>query len=96
MSGHNHRRGGGRKDQPFNEGQRTSGYVIFSGHGETPLSGARINAYAVNGDATCGSRGVRRDKAGAKSFIHTRTRRTEDRALKTLAAEVMAEDHHKD
>lgn len=89
MSGHNHRRGGGFKDQKFDHGQRTSGYTTFSGHGETPLSGRKINASSVNGDATDGAKGVRKDRAGAKKFIHSRTRLHEGAALKRIAKDIM-------
>jgi len=91
MSGHNHRNGKG-KDPKFNQGQRSSGYVTFHGRGKTPLSGKAISAGAVNGDATDGAKGVRKSRAGAKKFIHSRTRHHEDAALKKIAAQIMADD----
>ncbi len=89
MSGHNHRRGSGYRDPKFSTGQRTSDYVVFHGHGETPLSGQRISATAHNGDHTDGAKGVRKDKAGAKKFIHSRTRFHEDAALRKIADDLM-------
>ena len=89
MSGHNHRRGSGYRDQKFDTGQRTSRYTTFSGHGETPLSGRRINAYSSNANATDGAKGVRKDKAGAKKFIHSRTRHHEGAALQRIAKDIM-------
>jgi hypothetical protein len=58
------------------------GFVTFHGHGETTLSGRRVNASATL--ASENSRGVRRDRAGAKKFIHSRTRFHEDAALRLL------------
>jgi hypothetical protein len=98
MSGHNHRRGGGYRDPKFNQGQRTSSYQTFGAHADTPLSGQRISACAVNGDATDGSKGVRKSRAGAKKFIHSRTRHHEDAALIKIADDIMVNgpDDHKD
>lgn len=89
MSGHNHRRGGGYRDPKFTTGQRTSRYTTFAATAETPLSGQVIRAHAANNDSTDGSKGVRKGKAGAKKFIHSRTRHHEDAALKKIAADVM-------
>lgn len=89
MSGHNHRRGSGYRDQKFSQGQRTSRYTTFSETAETPLSGKFILAHAANNDKTNGSQGVRRDKAGAKKYIHSRTRHHEDAALIKIADDIM-------
>lgn len=89
MSGHNHRRGSGYRDRKFHVGQRCSGYIVFFGRGETPLSGKKISASSNCGDHTDGAKGVRKDRAGAKKFIHSRTRHHEDAALKRIAKDIM-------
>lgn len=75
----NHRRN--FKDKKFHIGQRKPSYLICA-VGQTCLDGTRVGASATNGDATCGSRGVRRDKAGAKKFVHSRRRRRDRDYLK--------------
>ena len=89
MSGHNHRRGSGYRDPKFNTGQRSSGYTTFHGQGETPLSGRLVEAAANSGDHTDGAKGVRKSRAGAKKFIHSRTRHHEDAALIKIADDIM-------
>lgn len=89
MSGHNHRRGSGYRDQKFNTGQRTSGYTTFYEQGETPLSGQKVSAGANNGNHTDGAKGVRKDRAGAKKFVRSRTRFHEDAALIKIADDIM-------
>ena len=42
----------------------------------------------AHGDRCCGKRGERRDKAGAKKFIHSRHRASTAMALKALEKEV--------
>lgn len=89
MSGHNHRRGSGYRDSKFYIGQRTCRYSTFFGLADTPLSGKAIRASSHNNDHTDGAKGVRKDKAGAKKFIHSRTRHHEDAALKRIAKDIM-------
>lgn len=67
-------------------------YHLFWGRGHTPLSDKDIQASASGGDACCGKRGHRRDRRGAKKFIHSRTRLHERIALAKLAKEIDADD----
>lgn len=69
MSKTNHRRG--FVDTRFNDGQRTSGFVTFSG-GRIALDGTDVAA--SSGVASGNSRSIARDKAGAKKFIASRGR----------------------
>jgi hypothetical protein len=76
----NHRRGYVAPN--FYNGQKKGGFVTWSGHGETTLSGKRVNACATHGSEN--SLQVRRDKAGAKKFVRSRTRFHEKAALKKI------------
>lgn len=69
MSKTNHRRGHTKKR--FSLGMQTGGFVTFNG-GRTTMDGRRINASASI--ASENSKSVRRDRAGAKKFIASRTR----------------------
>lgn len=79
----NHRRGYVAPN--FSNGQKSGGYVTWSGGGETPLSGRGINAHATVAGGS--SKLVRRDKAGAKKFVRSRSRFHEDAALRKLVKE---------
>jgi len=77
----NHRRG--NKSPRFCLGQKTCGrYVTWAGYGETVISGLRVNASAIVSSEA--AKGVRRDKAGAKKFVRSRTRFHENAALQKL------------
>ena len=65
----NHRRGD--KDKGFNLGQRTSGYHIFS-NGRKTMGGDVVGAGSTMTSES--SRGIQRDRAGAKKFVHSRAR----------------------
>lgn len=69
MSKTNHRRGHVKKR--YDLGQQTGGFVTFNG-GRTTMNGKRINASSTI--ASENSKQVRRDRAGAKKFIASRTR----------------------
>ena len=71
MSKTNHRRGHVKKR--YSLGQQTGrwGFVTFNG-GRTTMDGKRINASSTV--ASENSKQVRRDRAGAKKFIASRTR----------------------
>jgi hypothetical protein len=84
----NHQRGFVEKYRKYGIGKGE--FTTFSGHGETVLSGRRINATATV--ASENSTGVRRDKAGAKKFVHSRTRFHEDAALKRLVRDGFDEE----
>lgn len=77
MSHTNHRRGDVKKR--YYLGQQTGGFTIFSNRIVGPVSGESVAAHATV--ASESSKGVRRSRAGAKSFIATRFRRMEDQAL---------------
>ena len=62
------------------------GFTVFQGHGETPLSGKRVFACATRAGET--ERAIRRDRAGAKKFVHSRTRFHEDAALKKIVRDL--------
>lgn len=82
----NHQRGFKGKRHGF------SRYVIFSGGAYLPLSGRIVGAQATCGDHCCGKRGIRRDRRGAKKFIHSRTRLHERIALAKIVKEIDADD----
>lgn len=78
MTKRNHRRN--YTAPRFYDGQKSmSGFITWHGHGETVLSGKRVNA--SSSFAAESSRGVARDKAGAKKYVRSRTRYHEDAAL---------------
>lgn len=76
----NHRRNFVEKFRKYGLGR--SSFITGSYKGETPLSGRAINAIATL--ASENSTGVRRDRAGAKKFVRSRTRFHEKAALKEL------------
>jgi hypothetical protein len=87
MSKTNHRRGD--KDDRFNVGQRTHCFDTFHGVSVT-MDGRAINA--SSSIATENSKGVRRDKAGAKKFIASRTRFHNRMACDKIVREGSLED----
>jgi hypothetical protein len=74
----NHQRG--FKAKGHNRGR----YMIFGEEVKASLSDKVIGAYAFDGDACCGKRGVRRDRRGAKKFINSRVRFHEKMALSKM------------
>lgn len=84
----NHRRG--YKAPNFKNGMRSSGYVTFQGHRDT-IDGHRINAFSTV--AMGNSESVRRDRAGAKKFIHSRARtRDKDYCSKLVTTQDFGHD----
>lgn len=84
MSKTNHRRGD--QDNKFNLGRRTGGVSTFYGRGKTPLSDVNVAAGATVFSEN--AKGIRRDRAGAKKFVQSRTRFHEDAALKKLVTQL--------
>jgi len=69
MSKTNHRRGHDKKR--YDLGRQTGGFITFSGS-RTTMDGKCINASSTV--ASENSKQIRRDRAGAKKFISSRTR----------------------
>lgn len=71
----NHRRG-------FVEDNYHPKYM--KGYSSVAMDGSVISAWHTGGDACCGKRGHRRDRAGAKKFVHSRTRRKDRDIIRSI------------